>query len=300
MKIDDLELFNTVVEYGSQSEAARVLGIPASKISRRLAAIEQQFNTKLFERTARGFELTEAGEQVLQSCKRVLAEMEELKLGVGKLQGNPEGAIVVAAPLDFILRVCRPTMNMKQFHQRFPGLQLKFISYQSRQSPMEVQADLIFFVGHDTPPDCAMVAQKLAVIRRDFVASPEWIAEHPELVHPRQLSQYPCLLSAKGAQPSTRWLWSEQGRVHSVEVSGPLDSEINELCIAAAVDGLGVAWVPPCMCREELEKGELQVLFDGQFGTPITTWGLYSNRHYMPHRVRVVLEFFKEGMRDIC
>ncbi|WP_417346850.1 LysR family transcriptional regulator [Ferrimonas sp.] len=297
MKIDDLELFNTVVEYGSQSEAARVLGIPPSKISRRLAIIEQQLNTKLFERTAKGFELTEAGEQVLQSCKRVLAEMEELKLGVGKLQRNPEGAIVVAAPLDFINRVCRPAM--KQFHEQFPGLQLKFISYQSRQNPMEVQADLVLFVGHDTPPDCAMVAQKLAVIRREFMASPAWIADHPELVHPRQLVHYPCLLSAKGAQPPTRWLWSEGGRVHSIDVDGPLDSEINELCISAAVDGLGVAWVAPCMCEDELNSGDLQILFDGKYGTPITTWGLYSNRHYMPQRVRIVLEFFKDGMKDI-
>ncbi|SDK42721.1 DNA-binding transcriptional regulator, LysR family [Ferrimonas sediminum] len=297
MKIEDFSLFNMIVEYGSLSETARVLGVPASKLSRRMAQFEQHLGARLLERTSRGLTLTETGAQVLERSKRILAEMEEMEATVGRSQQQAEGAITVAAPLDFVNLVCRPALA--NFHETFPGLQLKFISYQSRQNPMEVQADLVLFVGHDTPPDCSMVARKLLTIDRCFVVSPDFKTRHPELVHPRQLGRYPCLLSAKGAQLAHRWLWSEAGQVHEVEVSGPLDSEINELCISAAEDGLGVAWVPPLMCQRQLQQGSLVKLFDGNYSTPITTWGMYSSRHYLPKRAKIVLDFFAKGFSTI-
>ncbi|SDK25540.1 DNA-binding transcriptional regulator, LysR family [Ferrimonas sediminum] len=297
MKTEDLYLFNVVVEYGSQREAARVLGIPASKVSRRISQLEQHLGTLLLERTNKGLQLTMAGEMVLERSKRILAEADELELSVGRLQDNPEGTITVAAPMDFLKLVCRSSMG--RFHDRFPNLQLKYVSYQSCQSPLEVQADLVLFIGHDTPPDCSMVARRLASIERTFVASPAFMQQHPELVHPRQLSSYPCLLSAKGVQASKRWLWSEGREVHEVEVSGPLDSDINEVCALAAVDGIGVAWVMACMVQAELKQGTLVKLFDGKYSSKFTVWGLYSSRHYMPQRVRIVLDFFLDILGDI-
>ncbi|USD35915.1 LysR family transcriptional regulator [Ferrimonas sp. SCSIO 43195] len=297
MKTEDLALFSAVVEHGSQSEAARILGVPVSKVSRRIAQLEQHLGCRLLERTHRGLTVTEAGEAVLERCRVILCEVDELELSVGRLQGRPEGAITVAAPLDFINLVCRPALM--RFHQQFPDLQLKFISYQSRQSPMEVQADLVFFVGHESPPDCSMVARKLTTVERCFIASPEFVRRHPQLVHPRQLGQYPCLLSAKGTKSARSWLWHDADGLHEVEVNGPLESEINELCISAAEDGLGIAWVAPAMCQRQLRQGRLVKLFDGRYGTGITTWGLYSCRHYMPHRVRVVLDFFAQEFKQV-
>lgn len=292
MKTEDLALFNAIVEFSSQSEAARVLGIPVSKVSRRIAQLEQLLGCRLLERTSRSLTLTEAGVELLQRSKDILAGVEALELSIGRLQAQPEGVITIAAPLDFINLTCRETMN--RFHQRFPELILKFISYQSGHNPLEVQADLVLFVSHESPPDSSKVGRKLLILKRSFFASPDFIAAHPELTHPRQLGDYPCLLSAKGAQPSNIWLWSDDKQSHRVEVKGPLESEMNELCISAAVDGLGITWVPPIMCQEHLKAGRLKQLFAGQYDTDIITWGLYSCRQYLPHKVRVALDFFQQ------
>lgn len=297
MKTEDLALFNKVIEYQSLSAASRALSIPVCKISRNISQLEQNLGTRLLDRTTRSLTLTEAGIDFLERSQRILSEVEALQLSVGQLQMQPEGAVTIAAPLDFINLACSDALN--QFHLRFPNLRMKFISYQSRQNPMEIQADLVLFVCHGNPPDSSLVGHKLTSIKRTFIASPDFIVKHPDLTHPSQLSDYPCLLSAKGVQPANVWLWNEGQKSYSVEVDGPLESETNELCITAAVNGAGVAWVPPVMCQKHLDEGRLQELFGGKFSSDVDIWGLYSSRHYLPHRVRLVLEFFQQELSQM-
>lgn len=291
MKTEDLALFNTVAEFSSLTGAARMLNIPVSKVCRHIAQLEQHLGTRLFERTTRSLSLTDAGIELIHRSKKILKEIEALELSIGQLQGNTSGTVTIAAPLDFINLTCNEMLN--QFHLEYPGLQLKFISYQSRLNPMDIQADLIFFVSHGNPPDSSMVGHKLSTMKRLFVASPEFIEKNPELTHPRQLDQYPCLLSAKGIQPGHVWLWTDENNSNCINVDGPLESESNELCISAAISGQGIAWVPRQMCAKQIESGKLKLLFNGQYGTDIYMWSLFSSREYLPHRVKVVLEFFK-------
>lgn len=292
MKTEDLVLFNTVAEFSSLTGAARVLNIPVSKVCRHLAQLEQHLGTRLFDRTTRSLSLTDAGIELIHRSKKILSEIEALELSIGQLQGNISGTVTIAAPLDFINLTCNDMLN--KFYQEYPGLQLKFISYQSRLNPMEVQADLIFFVSHNNPPDSTMVGHKLSTMKRLFIASPEFIKRHPEITHPNQLNKYPCLLSSKGIQPGHVWLWTDKEQSHCINVDGPLESESNELCISAAISGQGIAWVPREMCNEHIQSGRLQLLFDGKYGTDIYMWSLFSSREYLPHRVKVALDFFKE------
>ncbi|MCW8327630.1 LysR family transcriptional regulator [Photobacterium sp. SDRW27] len=297
MKTEDLALFTIVVKYGSQSAAAKALGIQESKVSRHITQLEQQLGTSLIRRNTRPLSLTDAGIELMERSQKILAEVEALLLSVGQMQGQPEGIVTVAAPLDFIDMFWSEALT--KLLQRYPALQVKFISYQSRQNPMDMQADLVIYTSNENPPDSSMVGRPLLTLERGFVASPDFIARHPELTHPKQLEDYPCLLSAKGAHPANIWLWSENNKSHRLEVKGPLESETLQLCISTAVHGLGVIWVPPHLCGEHLKEGRLKLMFNGQYATRFTTWGLYPGRHFLPHRVRVVLNFFQEEFAQL-
>lgn len=291
MKTEDLALFNAVVEFGSQSEAARVLGIPVSKVSRRIGLLEAHLGTRLLERTTRSLSLTEAGVELSERANIILAEVDALELKVGRMQLEPVGDVTVAAPIDFVNKLMVP--SMRRFYDLYPKLRLKFISYQSRQNPMDVQADLVLFISQFSPPDSTLVGRRLAAFQRGFLASPEFVRRHPELTHPRQLSDYPCLMCPKGAKPGNLWLWEEEGSHHQLEVNGPIESENNGLCISAAVAGMGVAWAPWVMCMDEIRGGALVPLFGGRFSCEVNTWGLYSYRRYLPHKVALVLDFLQ-------
>lgn len=291
MKIEDLSLFSTVSEYKSQSAAARVLGIPVSKVCSHIAMLEQHLGTCLIERTTPSLLLTDAGIELLERSKKILAEVEALKLSVGQRQIQPEGTVTVAAPLDFINRTCNEALTL--FYQRYPALRLKFISYQNGQNPMNVQADLVIFIGNRSLPGCSMAGHKLITFDCSFVASPDFISKNLKLTHPRQLPNYPCLL-AKGARPADTWYWTKNNKPYSIDVSGPFESDSIDLCISGAIHGQGIAWVPPLMCLDHLKAGRLKLLFDGQYAHDVSLWGLYSNRHYLPCRVRTVLDFFQQ------
>ncbi|MGF1757190.1 LysR family transcriptional regulator [Photobacterium sagamiensis] len=292
MKTEELALFTMVVKYGSLSAAAKALGIPVSKVSRHIAQLEQLLGIDLLKRTTRPLTLTDAGIELVERSKTILAEVEALQLSVGQLQAQPEGVITIAAPLDFIEQFWSEALA--RLLRRYPGLQLKFVSYQSRQNPMDMHADLVLYTSNENPPDSSMIGRNLLTLKRGFVASPDFIAQHPELTHPKQLVDYPCLLSAKGAHPANIWVWSDDNQSHLIEVSGPLESDTLPICTSAAIFGLGIVWVPPLLCLDHLKAGRLQLLFDGRYATDFTTWGLYSCRHYVPHRVRVVIDFFQD------
>ncbi|SDI86370.1 DNA-binding transcriptional regulator, LysR family [Ferrimonas sediminum] len=289
MNTDDLALFIAVIEYGSQSEAARVLGIPVSKVCRRIALLEEKLGSRLLERTTRSLALTEAGEALVERANVILAEVDTLELTVGRLQDEPEGDVVIAAPIDFVNKLMVP--SLRQFHDQYPKLKLKFISYQSRQNPMDIQADITVFISQFSPPDSSLVGRKLASFQRGFLASPEFIAAHPQLTHPRQLVDYPCLMSPKGVKPGNLWMWNDGSSNHCIEVDGPIESENNGLCISAAVEGMGVVWAPLVMCMEEMRSGRLLPLFDGQYCCEVNTWGLYSYRRFLSHKVTLALDF---------
>ncbi|MGP8307097.1 LysR family transcriptional regulator [Vibrio sp. YIC-376] len=291
MYTEDLALFVTVAESGSQSAAARSLNVPVSKISRRIAQLEDSLGTRLFDRTTRNLTLTESGDELLERSRLILEEIEELQLSVGQLRNNPSGVVTIAAPLDFINLTI--SHLLPDLYEQYPGIKLQFISYQSRQNPMTIQADLILYVDHDAPPDSSLIGHHLVTLPRHFIASPTFIARYPDLKHPSQLTDYPCLLTAKGSLAGNHWLWQDQDGIHKVAVDGPFESESIDLCISGSLNSLGVTWIPSLFCAGHLEHQKLQLLFDGQYATDVTLWGFYPSRRYLPYRVKIVLEFLR-------
>ncbi|MFC1503091.1 LysR family transcriptional regulator [Pseudomonadota bacterium] len=129
MKTEELALFTMVVKYGSLSAAAKALGIPVSKVSRHIAQLEQLLGIDLLKRTTRPLTLTDAGIELIERSKTILAEVEALQLSVGQLQIQPEGIVTIAAPLDFIEQFWSEALA--RLLRRYPGLRLKFVSYKA-------------------------------------------------------------------------------------------------------------------------------------------------------------------------
>jgi len=288
MKTDDIALFCHLTNYTSQQAAADSLGMTASRLSRHISRLEQDLGAELIKRNTRPLTLTPAGQELLSRGSALLSELDELQQSIGKVQQEPEGKVTIAAPLDSVEQVLAD--SLPNFQKRYPKVMLHFISYQSQEYPSDSLADLTVFISRDNPPDSSMIGKKLAHADRHFFASPEFIAEHPELVHPSQLGSYPCVLTKKGLMPANRWLWQHNGVSQVVNVPGIMESESARLCVAGAAAGLGVAWVPPQLCAEQLEAGQLKLLFDARYATRTNIWGLYSRSRYLPQRIRLVLE----------
>jgi len=198
MDIDDLQAFISVARQGSFSAAAGVLHLTQPAVSKRIAALEQRLDTRLFDRIGRRIILTEAGHTLLIHAERILTEVEDTRRAITNLAGEVHGRLSVA------------TSHHIGLH-RLPPILRQF----TRQHP-QVQLDLRFM---DSEAACRAVIQgelELAVVTlpfeqaADLILVPVWndplelvsATDHPLCRQPHltlaQLCTYPAILPASG------------------------------------------------------------------------------------------------------
>ena len=96
--LNDLSFFAAVVANGGFSAAARALGVPKSRLSRRVAALEAQLGVRLVERSTRRFKVTEVGQDVYRHARAALSEAEAIEDVAARLKVEPQGLVRVSCP----------------------------------------------------------------------------------------------------------------------------------------------------------------------------------------------------------
>src|SRR5579859_16579 len=103
--LNDLYFFAAVVEHGGFSSAGRALGIPKSRLSKRIAQLEERLGVRLLQRTTRRFVVTEVGERFYTHCRAVLEEARAAQEAVDELRSEPRGVVRVSCPVSLVQTV---------------------------------------------------------------------------------------------------------------------------------------------------------------------------------------------------
>jgi DNA-binding transcriptional LysR family regulator len=96
---NDLQFFAAVVTHRGFSAAARALGLPKSRVSRRVALLEELLGVRLLDRTTRGIGLTEVGQQVFEHARAAVIEAEAAEEAALRMQAEPRGLVRLSCPL---------------------------------------------------------------------------------------------------------------------------------------------------------------------------------------------------------
>src|SRR5262249_39804849 len=123
MDLNRIRLFVRVAEAGSFTEAARVVGLPKSSVSRGVAALERDLGVRLIQRTTRRLHLTAAGRAYYESVSRSLAGFDEAAATASQEQAAPRGTVRVTAPLDLGLWLLAP--SLVRFSARYPEVHVE-------------------------------------------------------------------------------------------------------------------------------------------------------------------------------
>lgn len=97
--LNDMLYFAEVVERGGFAAAGRALGIPKSRLSRRVSELESQLGARLLHRTTRKLSLTDVGEAYLRHCQAVRESAEAAADAVAQVQTEPRGTLRVSCPV---------------------------------------------------------------------------------------------------------------------------------------------------------------------------------------------------------
>ena len=140
--LDNCSLFITIVESGSLTSAAHILGLPKSKLSRRLALLENELGSQLLVRTARTQQLTEAGEQLFIACKPQLEGLKSAEASISDFATLPKGKLKILLPLEFFNQIMAELIS--EFALIYPDVSIHCQHYSEEIPEQDLSFDLIF------------------------------------------------------------------------------------------------------------------------------------------------------------
>lgn len=284
--ISHIQTFMAVVRCGSFSEAARDLGVVPSMVAKRISSLEKHLNTRLFERTTRKVNLTEAGEKFHVRSVNVVNDLEELLDTVERDDGKLEGHIRLMAPTTLGIQRLGPLLN--EFLSEHPRITLEMTLVDRSTNPAEEGFDLA--ISGRLASYEGVVDMPLRPVQPTLSATPQYLAEHPEIEHPRDLSNHPCLVfSATGSV----WHFQSARGVISVEVQARLLADDNMTLLDGTLRSLGVAILPSYVVEEHLQQGMLVAVLPKY--PPQENWfkAYVPRRRMQVARVQALIEWLR-------
>ena len=276
--LNDVAVFARVVEAGSFTGAARLLGIPKTTVSRRIAELEREVGMRLLQRTTRSLNMTDAGRLYYEESSRGLRAIEDANLRLADARAEPSGTIRVSAPVAFGSFFLADTMF--DFLGAYPKTRVELRLTDDKLNLVEGGIDLAFRTG--TLADSTLVARKLGSTHRILCASPAYLELRGVPAAAADLSRHDCVIaghSIAGAQ------WALEGpRGHeTISVSGRIAANTMQLAFRAAVAGYGIALLPAATVVGATNEGRLRRVLS-EYASPIG--GFYavypSSRHLSP------------------
>ena len=289
MDIEELQTFVEVADAEGISQAALRLGVSKSIVSRRLARLETELGVQLLARSTRGSALTEAGAIFRDYAARVCTEINVAKetiLPAGALRGR----LRVAVPLSFGPTHFAPVLA--EMARRHPQLHMQ-TCYSDRFVDLITEGyDCAIRVGY--LKDSNLIARRIGPVFTKLVASADYIKAHGAPEKPDDLVNHQALM-----QGTEAWQFMDGDKTVTVRPQGRFKADNGTALVAAAIAGLGVAYLPDCLTHEHLASGALMQIMTNH---PPPQAGAYILRPPGPHPARkirvlteLLIEFFGES-----
>lgn len=277
----ELKAFVAVVERKSFARAAEHLGLSPSALSQTIRQLEDRIGARLLNRTTRTVAPSASGERLYGRVAPLFREMAAAVVEAGEATGRMRGTLRINTLGIAARTIIAPRLS--RFHRAHPDVLLDIVVDDALADIVTGRFDAGIRVGGRLEKD--MVAVRLTPdLDMMAVASPDYLARRGTPRSPTDLHEHDCInwrLQMDGRQ--YRWEFKKRGKAFEVEVDGPIVTNHADIGIAAAVEGLGIAYhFERDGVGELLAQGKLvQVLADWSISRP----GLflyYPNREHRP------------------
>lgn len=250
MDISELQAFLAVADKTSFSQAAERLFLTQPAISKRIASLEAELGTKLFDRIGRRVSLTEAGLALLPRARHILDEIDDSRRAIANLAGKIEGRLTFATSHHIGLRRLPPVL--RRYHRRYPhvALDIQFMdSEQACQAVLRGELELAIV----TLPTLALNKLDIQTVWHDqltvMVAVDHPLAELPSLSL-QELARWQAIMPAQGTY--TREIIESAFARHTLQIEASMSTNYLETIRMLVAVGLGWSVLPLTMLDEQL------------------------------------------------
>lgn len=291
MDLDGIEVFVKVVEAGSFSQAAKLLGMPNSTVSAKVSALEKRVGVTLLQRTTRKLRATQAGETYFQQCVQALEQLQAAESELTNAQREPRGLLKLTAPVDIGHSVLATLV--RTFLQKYPEMQVDLVVTNRVLDLISEGIDLAIRAGELA--DSRLIAKRFSVGHFGLWASPSYLKKRGTPAHPRELTEQDCLrfslfknnrLELTNGKDSAR-----------VVAAGRLGADDFETLKAFALLGEGIVYLPSFMCAEEAKQNRLQRVLPDWHGAAVTFSLVYPAQRFVSPKVRAFIAVAEEMLK---
>ena len=299
--LNQLVIFVKVVETRSFTAAGRLLGLPKSTVSRKIAQLEERLGERLLQRTTRRLALTDVGAAFYERCARIATEVDEAEQAVRNVGGEPQGRLRICASADIGARFLSEVVGEYLLSHPEVDVELEMTNraVDRVSDRMAEGCDLVLCAGR--PGESGMIVRRLGSQQRLWVASPSYLAERGTPGHPRDLAEHATLIEGRGdLSPKVAIeLRHGEGERWSLELQPRMVVNDTTMLRRAALAGAGLALLPSAECAGLLKSGRLQVVLRDWSAGETAIHAVYPTARHLSTKVRRFLELVTERLEPV-
>ena len=290
--LNDLYYYVQAVDHGGFAPAGRVLGMPKSKLSRRIAKLEERLGVRLIQRSTRHFAVTDAGETYYTHCKAMLVEAEGAQEAIDTLTAEPRGVIRMTCPIPLVNAYVG--VMLADFMVRYPHVTVQMEATNRRVDLVSESVDVALRVRPPPLEDSNLVMRILADRGQYLVASPALVQRFGFPAAPTALSNWPSLGLGVLQQIHT-WALHGPGDAHATLHHAPRFVTTDMIALRdAAVAGVGLVQLPAVMARDQLAAGSLVRLVPDWAPRHEIIHAVFPSRRGLLPSVRALIDFLAQ------
>jgi DNA-binding transcriptional LysR family regulator len=293
--LNDMLYFAEVVDRGGFAAAGRALGIPKSRLSRRVAELEERLGVRLLQRTTRKLSLTDAGELYHRHCVAMREDAEAAEEAVSQVLTEPRGTIRVTCPVT----LAQSTIGrlLPRFLERHPHVRVDMQVDNRVVDLVHESVDVALRVRPTLDDSGSLVVKNLGVTYGMLVACPKLLARAGGIASTDDLHKLPTV-SMSAADGRASWkLLGPGGR--SIELQHRPCYTANDLMTLkfAVLEGTGMCILPDYMCADEVRQGTLVQVLPGWAPPPGVVHAVFPSRRGLVPAVRRFLDYLGDHMQ---
>ncbi|KFC74377.1 Trancriptional regulatory protein, LysR family protein [Bosea sp. LC85] len=287
--LNDLYFFAQVVDHQGFAAAARALGMPRSRLSRRLALLEERLGVRLVQRSTRRFAVTEIGREYYRHCVAMLVEVDAAQEAIERARAAPQGIVRVACPSAVLY--FQVGGMVAHFLAAWPRVEVRLESTNRRVDVIHEGFDIAIRVRFPPLEESELVMKVLAESTQRLVAAPRVLQGLSRPLVPADLSALPSLS------------WGDPHQEHEWRLSGPSGAAavirhaprlVTEDMVAlrlAALQGVGIVQLPTMVVQDDLQTGTLVEVLPRWAPRAGIIHAVFPSRRGLLPSVRALLDF---------
>lgn len=287
--LNDLYYFVQVVDHGGFAPAGRALGMPKSRLSRRIALLEERLGVRLIQRSTRHFSVTEVGQTFYAHCKAMLVEAEAAEEAIEVTRSEPRGVVRMACPVALLDAVVGPMLA--DFLVAHPRVELHLEATNRRVDVIGEGIDVALRVRPPPLADSDLVMRVLAERSQCLVAAPALVERQGLPTDPADLARFPSLDLGVPQNEHAWTLYGPDGAHATIHHRPRLVTRGMLALRDAAVAGVGVVQLPTMMIVAQLAQGGLVPVLPDWRPKPEIVHAVFASRRGLLPSVRVLIDF---------